>query len=178
MACLTNLKGIGQSCNSSVGGVKKVNMCDYDAVKSITLNEDGSAITGITLEATNKFYPFAFRRGAASMTSTLNIDTAAGVNYVSTELVVTFSRMSASKRMQMAALSVGQVACIVEDANGKSWYLGYTNPVEATTGTGQTGAAMSDANSYSITLSDAGAFPLPVDFDYSDLVAEVSADTE
>lgn len=112
------------------------------------------------------------------MTSTLNIDATNGVNYVSTDLVTTFSRMSTSKRVQMLALAVGQVACIVKDANGKSWYLGYSNPVEATTGTGQTGAAMTDANSYSITLNDSGAFPLPVEFDYSTLVAEVTPDNE
>lgn len=178
MACLQNLKGIGLSCNTSTGGVSKVYICDYDAVKTVELNEDGSAISGITLENTAKFYPFYFRRGAASMTSTLNIDATNGVNYVSTDLVTTFSRMSTSKRVQMLALAVGQVACIVKDANGKSWYLGYSNPVEATTGTGQTGAAMTDANSYSITLNDSGAFPLPVEFDYSSLVAEVTPDNE
>ena len=43
---------------------------------------------------------------------------------------------------------------IVKDNNGVYWFLGYDEPVNATAGGGQTGQAKTDANQYTITLTD------------------------
>ena len=98
------------------------------------------------------------------MTSTLNVDPANGVNYVSTDLVLLFTRMETTKRIEMAALAVNELAVIVKDANGKYWYLGYDEPVAASAGDGQTGTARGDGNRYSITLQDTStSWPYEVD---------------
>ena len=88
------------------------------------------------------------------MTSTLTVDPANGVNYVSTELVLQFTKMETRKRIEMAALAVGELAFIVKDANGIYWFLGKDEPVTATAGTGQTGQAVGDGNFYNITFTD------------------------
>ena len=55
--------------------------------------------------------------------------------------------------MEMAGLTVGAVVAVVEDSNGKFWYLGYDDYVSASAGTGETGTAKEDRNAYTITLS-------------------------
>ena len=70
------------------------------------------------------------------------------------ELLLQFNRMETTKRVEMTALALGDLAVICKDANGKYWYLGYDEPVNASAGDGQTGTARSDANRYTITLQD------------------------
>jgi hypothetical protein len=62
--------------------------------------------------------------------------------------------METVKRVEITALALGDLAVIVKDANGKYWYLGKDEPVNASAGDGQTGTARSDANRYTITLQD------------------------
>ena len=62
--------------------------------------------------------------------------------------------METQKRVEITALALGDLVCIVKDANGKYWYLGKDEPVNASAGDGQTGTARGDANRYTITLHD------------------------
>ena len=62
--------------------------------------------------------------------------------------------METTKRVEMTALAIGDLAVIVKDANGKYWYLGYDEPVNASAGDGQTGTARGDSNRYTLTLQD------------------------
>ena len=71
--------------------------------------------------------------------------------------------MDTTKRIEMNALLLSDVSVIVKDNNGKYWFLGYSEPVTATAGGGQTGQAKTDANQYTITLTDECAvFPYEV----------------
>ena len=62
--------------------------------------------------------------------------------------------METAKRLEMSALALGQLAVIVEDSNGKYWYLGKDDYVSASAGAGNTGTAKGDSNNYSLTLKD------------------------
>jgi hypothetical protein len=62
--------------------------------------------------------------------------------------------MQTQARVEITALAMGDLAVIVKDANGKYWYLGKDEPVNASAGDGQTGTARGDANRYTITLQD------------------------
>ena len=62
--------------------------------------------------------------------------------------------MQTQARIEITALALGDLACIVKDANGKYWYLGKDEPVNASASDGQTGTSRSDANRYTITLQD------------------------
>lgn len=158
MACSKVLSGLTHDCDSNMGGVKAIWIAPYTA-DSATVAEE--VITEISNSADYKYY--AFRKGAASLTKTANIDAANGIAYVSSELLVNFSKMDTTKRIEMNALLLSDVSVIVKDNNGKYWFLGYNEPVNATAGTGATGQAKTDANQYSITLTDECAvFPYEV----------------
>ena len=101
-----------------------------------------------------KFKRYSFAKNTGSLTSNYNIDAASGVKYVTTDLLLQFNRMETAKRVEITALALGDLAIIVKDANGKYWYLGKDEPVNASAGDGQTGTARGDANRYTITLQD------------------------
>lgn len=164
MGCFSINKGINAACDTSMGGIKKVFLLNTDVVFNLGTEGAGEElIMSVSGTTTANTFEFRFKKGAASMTSTLTVDAANGVNYVSTELQMTFTKMEAGKRTAIAALAVGQVKGIVVDANGNAWALGYDEPLEATAGTGQTGAAKGDGNNYQITLTDESiSFPYAV----------------
>ena len=149
--------GINARCDTSMGGIIEVAIANYDpAIFTLSTNNVSASV-----EAPVKWYGFRFRKGTSSMTSTLNIDDANGVNYVSTELTMIFGKMDTEKRI--AGLAAGEVVAVVKDANGKYWALGYDEPVTASAGEGVTGTARGDGNHYSITLLDnATTFPYEV----------------
>lgn len=160
MACLITIAGITLDCESSLGGIKQVWITQYDNVKSVTVDDETNQISAITLESDAKWYNYQFRKGTGSLTSTLNVDESAGVNYVSNELALVFTKMETAKRVEIAALSIGQLAVVVEDSNGKYWFLGKDDYVSASAGTGVTGTAKGDQNAYTLTLStDSDSYP-------------------
>lgn len=160
MSCVSaTLAGIAQDCSTSKGGVAKVWIATEDPKPKVT---DGK-ITQFE-GGSVKFYAYNFKKNVSSMTSTLNIDPANGTNYVSTELILQFNKMETVKRMEMAGLAVNDMYAIVKDSNGKYWFLGYDEPVQATAGSGQTGTNKTDGNFYQISLSDeSDSFPMEVD---------------
>lgn len=151
MACIQTLQGISLDCQGSMGGLKSVAIANHSDVTSVKIVDD--MITNIVLADGKKFKQYNFRKNTASMTSTLNADVTTGSS-VSTDVVLSFLRQDTAKRVEMSALSLGELVMIVTDANGKSWYLGKDMPVTASAGTGESGTAFSDANRYEITLQD------------------------
>ena len=155
MACNSiTLSNIARDCEANVGGIKKVWLTNYaDAMFSATT--DASGMTEIvSVKSGTTWYTYEFRKGTGSLTSNLNVDEAAGTNFIQSDLVMQFSRMETSKRMAIAALAVDEVCAIVLDCNGKYWALGFDEPVTSSAGVGQTGTARTDSNNYQITLSD------------------------
>lgn len=159
MACSQTLSGITLDCQSSMGGIKKVWLTTH-VDGAAQLGADG-IITGFTGVTT--WYEYNFRKNTGSMTSTLNVDAANGVNYVSTELALVFTKMDTPKRIEMSALVLADAMAVVEDANGKRWFLGFDEPINATAATGESGTAKADGNRYTITLTDESTtFPYEV----------------
>lgn len=152
MACNQTISGLVSDCLTSKGGVSEVYLANYEDVVDVAVTDN--KVTGITMASGKKFHRYYFRPGTSSMTSTLNIDNAAGVNFVQTLLTMLFSRMETTKRVEMSALSVNDLRAIVLDSNGVFWLLGEEEPVVANAADGQTGTAKTDANRYSITLED------------------------
>lgn len=160
MACLITIAGITLDCESSLGGIKQVWITQYDNVKSVIVDDETNQISAITLESDAKWYNYQFRKGTGSLTSTLNVDETAGTNYVSNELALVFTKMETKKRIEIAALSIGQLVVVVEDSNGKYWFLGKDDYVSASAGTGVTGTAKGDQNAYTLTLAtDSESYP-------------------
>lgn len=166
MSCSQVLNGITLGCETSVGGIKEVYIAKYADVDQPTVSEtDGTKgmITAITMNGDATFKKYEFRKQTGSMTSTLNVDETAGINYVSTEVSLVFTKMETAKRIEMSALAMQQLVVIVKDGNNKYWYLGYDDYVSAVAGSGNSGTAKGDSNNYSITLKDeSDTFPYEV----------------
>lgn len=162
MACNQILSGLIRDCDASMGGINEVYLINHDDVSAVTVTEN--IISAITVAEGATFKSYFFKRNTGSMTSTLNNDPTTGVSYVSTDLILQFNRMDTTKRIEMSALAVNEMAAIVKDANGRYWYLGYDEPISATAGDGNTGTARTDGNRYTITLQDnAKTFPYEVE---------------
>lgn len=175
-SCTTQaLTSILKECKANKGGIKIVYIAKRDDVASVALNADKTAISTITMQEGGKFHTFEFHKNTGSMTSNLN--TSENGNYVTTDLALVFARMDTAKRLSIATLSVDDLAVIAEDANGVRWYLGFDEAVVASAGTGETGTARTDANQYTITLTDeSDSYPYEIDatFDISAIVTDES----
>lgn len=151
MACSVTLScyGVGD-CFSSKGGIKTVWAGVYqdDAFTYTTEGEVSGFASGVV------WYKQELRRGTGSMTSTYNYDEANGASFVQTDAVFQYGKMDKNNRIQMNALSKGDLILVVLDQNGEYYALGTQEPVKATAGTGQTGTARTDGNYFEITLSD------------------------
>lgn len=160
--CNQTLAGIQLDCSTSLGGIKRVYIANYNEVAEVTETE--GKISGITMVDGKKFKKYQFRKQTGSMNSTLTVDETAGINYVSTEVSLVFTKMETAKRIEMSALAIGQLVVIVEDSNGMFWYLGYDDYVSASNGGANTGTAKGDQNAYTLTLKDeSDTFPFEVE---------------
>ena len=163
MACSQVLNGIAADCQTNVGGVREVYIANYSDVTAIEVDDSSNMIKTITMADSAKFKKYAFKKNTSSMTSTLNVDPANGVNFVQTDLALVFAKQETVKRMEIAKLSLGELRVIVLDANGKYWFLGQEEFVSATAGTAETGTNRTDGNRYSITLTDySSSYPYEV----------------
>lgn len=155
MACSKTLAGYtALDCDPSKGGVKNIYICNWDDVSGVTMDDTSTAatITGITMNSGKTWHQYAMRRNTASMTSTLNFDETAGVNYVSTDIVLRFNKLDTPQRLEMTALCLAETRVVVEDANGKFWMCGVNEPVVPSAGTAQTGTQKTDGSYYELTL--------------------------
>ena len=150
MACkctnLTSLAGIAVDCNASVGGIKAVYLTPYGDGLYTT-----SADTVTAFTSGHTWYEYCFRKNTSEYNQTLNVNDN-GSRYISHEISLVFPRMEATKRAEMQALTYGDVAAVIQDANGNYWAVPLDEPVSATEGAGATGVQKSDNNQYSITL--------------------------
>ena len=163
MSCSQVLNGIAADCQTNVGGVREVYIANYSDVTAIEVDDSSNMIKTITMADTAKFKKYAFKKNTSSMTSTLNVDPANGVNFVQTDLSLVFAKQETVKRMEIAKLSLGELRVIVLDANGKYWFLGQEEFVSATAGTAETGVNRTDGNKYTITLTDySSSYPYEV----------------
>lgn len=154
------LNGILIDCAPCVGGIKRVFLVPFGKVDAVVLDDAGEKIKTITLASGAEWKEYQFRRGTGSMSSELTSDETTGVNYVTNNLSLVFTKMETAKRIEMAALAVGHCCAVVEDANGLQWFLGKDDYVAASAGSGNTGTAKGDQNAYSLTLtSEESSFP-------------------
>ena len=162
MSCTAyTLKGITNDCSTSKGGIREIYIADW-AKDIFTVGASDNTVTALKLDA--QWYKYYIKKNTSSFTSTATIDQANGVNYGSTELTLVFTKMETSKRVEMSALLLNDVAVIVVDSNNKAWCLGLNNPVNATAGSGESGTSATDGNKYTLTLTDeSDTFP----FEYS-----------
>lgn len=166
MACSQTLTGIARDCAPSRGGVAEILIANHADVTAVTVT--AGKVTAITMASSAKFYKYLFKKNSASFTSTRTINDNGG-NYVASEITMTFGRMDTAKRLEIEALSLGDLAVIVKDRNGVYHYFGKDEPVTASGGSAQSGQGLDDLNGYQVVLSDnSEEYPNEVDADIID----------
>lgn len=163
MACPQTLSGLARDCDPNIGGIKAVYIANFDDVTSVTVT--ANKVSAIALANDAKFKKYAFRANTSNFESTLNTSEENGPQDVSTVINLVFGRMDTTKRIEVEALSLGELAVIVKDSNDVLWYFGKDNPVTATSGTtGSTGTSRTDRNAYAVALQDsAKTWPFEVE---------------
>ncbi|MBQ6358559.1 MAG: hypothetical protein IJI97_06325 [Clostridia bacterium] len=162
MPCPQTLNGIARDCQSSMGGIRRVLMANFDDVSAVTVTD--GMISAITLVSPAKFKEYLFRRNTGSLTSAYQVSDT-GNNGVQSDLVMVFTRLETTKRLEVEALAHAEAVAIVEDCNGKFWYLGKDEPLTIADGTNAaTGTARADLNGYNVALQD-HSLELPYEVD-------------
>ena len=162
MACSITLTGASLECGN-VGGIKTLYIAPIEDVASVGVPVAG-VIPTITMVSTKTFKKYSFRRGNANYVSNLAKDEKAGTIVVTTDVSLQLNRMTVALRNEMVNLVKGNFYVIVEDYNGAFWFIGYNSYCSATTGTGQTGAEMSEGNFYTLVLQAMTAeYPYDID---------------
>jgi len=162
--CNQTLSGLARDCQPNKGGIKEVLITYWDAIASVTITDGKvSAITFANELAPDYFKKYVLRKGMGSMTKTLH-KTDGGNTYVTVVINMNWPRMETTKRAEAAALALNECMCIVKDANGIYWLVGYSEPVTSQDGAeSTTGAANSDTNQYGVQLGcDEDTYPYEV----------------
>lgn len=152
MSCTSaTLTGIALDCGN-VGGIKKLYIANTSDVSAITFDAEGE-VSALTMDTGKTFKSYSFRKGNASFVTNGTRDDKAGTYFAKTDISVQFNKMEKSKRTEIVQLLKAAAYVIVKDNNDIYWFIGRDSYVSLATGNGQTGAAMSDGNFYSLVLS-------------------------
>ena len=158
-SCKTITKLEYDLCQNNLGGIKNIWLANY-VENAAKVEKDANDISGFAEGVS--WFKYPIRKGTASMTSTYNTSTD-GASYVSTELSIVFTRMETQKRVAMTSFALAEAMAVVEDSNGKYWFLGKDAPITLTAGGGETGTAKGDRNAYTATFTDESlTFPYEV----------------
>lgn len=163
--CSQVLNGIGVSCDALIGGVSAVYIANRNDVESVEMDD---TISAITMADGAKFSTYLHRKNASvSMSSDKGGDEASGTHLITTNISLVFAGLDTDKRKEVDALLQGQFVAIVKDRNGKYW-MPIVPPnddyMSASAGNATTGAASSEANGYTLTLTgEASHLPIEVE---------------
>lgn len=127
-------------------GTSDANPTDYTGVARVSWKNGHGKDDACTLK---------FRKQSSGLTSEGTVDDANGISFVTSNLALVFARQNVEKRVAVQALALQEdLAVIVRDGNGVNYLLGADDSVSATAYGAATGTAATDANQYTITLTD------------------------
>lgn len=166
-SCLSNyiLKGVGFDCNANLAGIKNVWITYYNdvTVPATAVTESAHTISNIVVGTGASWYSYEFARNTGSLNSVLTKDEANGTRYYTNTLELIFNKLTADKHLEVMALAAEKLVVVVEDNNGKKWFLGYDAYVSGTAEEAGTGASADDRNGYTVTIEGTSAY-LPFEF--------------
>mgnify|MGYP007022356992 CR=1 FL=1 len=170
MSCRSLTKITKGECESNKGGlfttVWVMTRSNLDLIKDFTPGSGSgdtnpSDHTGIINVAWKGSYDendactLKYRKQSSGLTSEATVDDANGISFVTSNLALVFARQNIEKRIAIQALALQEdLAVIVRDGNGVNYFLGADDSVTATAYGANTGTAATDANNYTITLTD------------------------
>lgn len=165
MACRSLRNITKDSCLSNKGGLFTKVWLTNRSYLTFTADEEGSdsdasndgivTLGWVDPHTSADMHSLAYRKQSSGLTSEGTFDDANGVSFFTNNLALVFARQDVQKRLAIQALALQEdLAVIVADSNHEIYFLGYDDSVTTTAAGAQTGTAATDANQYTITLTD------------------------
>lgn len=165
-SCLSNytLQGVAFDCNANLAGIRNIWLTYYDdADVEGAIDYSAHTISAVTLSTGVTWYKYSFARNSSSLNSVLTKDDANGTRYFTNTLTLVFNKLEAQKHLEAMALAAEKLVALVEDNNGKIWFLGADAYVSGTAEEIGTGASADDRNGYNVTIEGTSAY-LPFEY--------------
>ena len=165
-SCLSNytLQGVAFDCNANLAGIRNIWLTYYDdADVEGAIDYSAHTVSAVTLSTGVTWYKYSFARNSSSLNSVLTKDDANGTRYYTNTLTLVFNKLEAQKHLEAMALAAEKLVALVEDNNGKIWFLGADAYVSGTAEEIGTGASADDRNGYNVTIEGTSAY-LPFEY--------------
>ena len=150
MACALT-QGYTLDCKDSLGGLKSVLFIESENVSVDT--ESAGVITDIQLAVGKYFYKYELVKETSMFMETVTASVQNGTIFYAQELTIVLNKLQANTRNEILLLAKNNLVAIVEDKNGKYWYLGRDGGLDITGGTAGSGTAAGDRSGYELTFS-------------------------
>jgi hypothetical protein len=150
MACALT-QGYTLDCKDSLGGLKSVLFIESENVSVDT--EVAGVVTDIQLAVGKYFYKYELVKETSQFTETVTASVQNGTIFYAQELTIVLNKLQANTRNEILLLAKNNLVAIVEDKNGKYWYLGQDGGLDISGGTAASGTAAGDRNGYELTFS-------------------------
>lgn len=150
MPCPKSIYSIAKDCDTSKGGIAKVYLSPYQD-GAVKYSPSDYTVTGFSEYIS--FSEFYQRKGAASFSTTANIDLDNDLKFFKTTINLSFPKMSGEKSWYLDRLLLNPMIALIEDNNGNNWIFGIDNPVYTEQYSMQTGSNPKDSNKYTVVLT-------------------------
>ena len=151
----------------SVGGLKAIYFIDYGSLGTITIVAgEITAFNGISQD----FFKYDIN-GSSSLETTVNSSRDAGSIFYTQTLNVSLLYLDKATQEEIKLIATARPHVFVEDYNGNFLSVGLINGAETTGGSIVSGAAMGDAQSFTLTME-----AMEVDPPFFTLATAVTAD--
>jgi len=151
MAC-TTITNITKGCDNNIGGLVTAYIFDMDEINTYTEDLVNWDINALTLTTGSSAKNFEFKKNVANYDIKSAIDLINGSTYYVSTINLVFHRREAAKSKSINILAAGQryLGVVLQDANGKFWYV---PNAQLTAEEGGSGTAKADGSNYKITFT-------------------------
>ena len=164
MNCSKTLPIIPRDCEGNIGGVKEIYVANKSKADTVFVVLDDGTFDE-TGSNTPRFVRYIMPRGAATFGTTSVINRETGANYFDNTVVIALNKLSPDGKYvkTLEGLSLGEFIIVVRDNNDVLHLVGFVGEgAMATDGSSTTGAAFTDRNGETITLTASEPTPAPV----------------
>ena len=155
MACTQQtLSAIAKNCTNNKGGVFTVYVRHWGDIATKTVVDGKISTITLASGADAQAVQWEFNKETASLVSTMTKEESSGSLFWTNVLSLKFAKADTTKRLALTAATKSDVCVMVKDNNGNVWFMGFDEPVSATTGELNSGTSYTDGSSLSLTLQD------------------------
>jgi len=148
-----------QACRDATGGIVEFYIGNFANLSAVT--ETNSYVTTITLSAGTTLYQFKPNKNSSSWGQPILGDPISGtLGYEHTANLV-MSKNEAADINKIKLVARASVVIIVKERSGRYYLLGQTEGMELAEGGFESGAAMTDANAWTLNFKGAEVNPAP-----------------